>query len=181
MNEKTFMIFSHSNSSRAEVNLRLTLAALALLLTVMFGARVWAQDDAPVIISDGSLTFQSAVKWSNYSSPDANTKVHPDSGRTVTRVAITMPGHNQTIPFSNQKCTVTVTYNSQDFVFTTGGNGKGLRVTGPLDSLQRGASDNQLVHRITNRKISRVVVAQGNQTVFDNTATGGTQIVISYR
>ena len=175
------MTFSHFNSPRAQVNLRLTLAALALLLTAIFGARVWAQDDAPVIITDGSLTFQSAVKWPNYSSPDANTKVHPDTGRAVTQVAITMPGHNQTIPFSNQKCTVTVTYNSQDFVFSTGGNGKGLRVTGPLGSLQRGASDNHLVHRTTNKKISRVVVAQGNQTVFDNTAAGGTRIAISYR
>lgn len=174
------MTFSHFNSPRAQANLRLAIAALALLLTAIFGVRGWAQDDVPVIITDGSMTIDSAVPWANYNSPDASTKVHPDAVRTVTRVAITMRGHNQTIPFANQKCAVTVSYASQNFDFTTGGNGKGLRVSGPLNSLQQ-ATPNQLAHRTTNQKISRVVVKQGNQTVFDNTAAGGTRVVISYR
>ena len=172
------MTFSHRKSF---AHSRLLVAGLALVLTANFGGRIAAQDDAPIIISDGSLTIQSAVPWPSYSSPDANTKVHPNTARAVTSVAITMPGHNQTISFSGQKCTVTVTYAGQDVTITTGANGKGLRAATDFSQFQQGATVNHLVHKTTTQKISHVVVMQNAATVFDNTATGGTRIVISYK
>ena len=165
------MRLTHFNSLRLALALVAALAALCL----------WAQDDTPIIISDGSLTLESAVPWPRFTNLSGNSRAHPNAGKAIASVAITMPGHNQTITFSNQRCTVTVSYAGTDVTVDTGNNGRGLRVNTDFSQFQRGATDNQLVHRTTNAKISRVVVVQGNTTVFNNTAAGGTRIVISYR
>lgn len=153
-----------------------------LLLAAIAGACILAQDnDSPIIISDGSLTLQSAVPWTRFANSNATTRAHPDTARSVTRVAITMPGHNQTINFNNQQCTVAIHYAATNLTVATGNNGKGLRVTTDFTAFQRGSTDNHLVHKVTNAKISHVTVTQGTQTVFNNDASGGTKIVISYQ
>jgi hypothetical protein len=161
------------------LKLSLTTAAL-LLLALLAGSLIQAQDDAPITISDGSLKIESAVPWANFSNPDGRTKVHPHTGKAVTQVAIAMPGHNQVLAFSGQKCTVTVTYAKTDVVVTTGNNGRGVRINTDFSSF-RNSSANVLEHNTRTAKISRVVVARGNQNIFDNTASGGTKIVISYK
>ena len=155
------------------------LAFTGMLLALLAGMLSLAQDDTPITISDGSLTINSAVAWANYTSPDANTKVHPQPGKAVTKVAITMPGHNQVINFSTEKCTVAVRYASTDITFTTGGNGRGLRLNTNFSAFN--TSGNIMTHQNANSKISHVVVTKGTQNVFDFTASGGTNIVISYR
>jgi len=166
------------DSSRRPAYYRSAAPLLALLAALCC---LWAQDDSPIIISDGSLTIQAAVPWATFTSPDANTKAHPNAGKSVTKVAITMPGHNQTITFSGQKCTVAVRYAATDLTVTTGNNGKGLRVLTDFNSFQPGATANHLAHKNANAKISHVTVTQGTRTVFDNAASGGTRIVISYQ
>jgi hypothetical protein len=176
------MISSHFDSIYMKREARLAAAILLVTLCGLCGLQsIRAQSDSPITISDGSLTIESAVPWTRFRNPDGRTKTHPDANRAVTRVAITMPGHNQTINFSGQRCTVAVRYASTDLMVTTGNNGKGLRVVTDFSSFQRGVSDNHLVHRNRNAKISHVTVTQGTQVVFNNAASGGTQIVISYQ
>ena len=188
--ELTFMTSSHFNFRRGESGAALRRAeerrdrawAVALaLLALASGFGLWAQNDSPITIMDGSLTIESAVPWARFSSPDAGTRVHPEGTKAVTKVAITMPGHNQTVTFSGQKCTVAVRYASTDITFTTGNNGRGLRMATDFSSFQPGATANHLEHRNRNAKISRVTVTQGSRVVFDNAASGGTKIVISYQ
>jgi hypothetical protein len=120
------MIATYFNS-RAGV--RRPLPILLFLAAALGGAAyLRAQDDSPITISDGSLTLEAAVPWSSFPAGGANTRNHPDAARSVTQVAITMPGKSQTVPFSGQKCTVTVRYVSTTVTVTTGNNGKALQV-----------------------------------------------------
>lgn len=154
-------------------------------LTVVFvallaAAILWAQD-TPIIIADGSLTIESrGVPWANWGG-SGNTKVHPNAGKAVSQVVIVMPGNNRTVTFSGQKCTVAVRYASTDITVTTGNNGRGLQVTTDFGSFHAGATNNHLAHNNATAKVSRVTVTQGNQVVFNATASGGTTVTISYQ
>jgi hypothetical protein len=177
------MILTHFSFTAKQRSLA---AVFAVLLAAMIGGCVhmWAQDDSnidsPIIIADGSLTLESAVAWSRYNS-GPNTRVHPHAGKSVTQVVIAMPGHNRTIAFSGQKCTVTALYGSTTVTVTTGNNGRGLQVMTDFSSFHAGATPRHLAHNNANLKISHVTVMQGNQTAFDSAASGGTTITINYR
>ena len=105
----------------------------------------------------------------------------PHTGKAVTSVAITMPGNNQTVAFTGQKCTVTVRYLSTVITVVTGNNGRGLQVQTNFNSFHAGSTPNHLAHNDASGKISHVTVMKGNQTAFDSNATGGTEVVISYQ
>ena len=162
----------------------LTGVFVALLVAAIGGcALMWAQrGDTPIIIADGSLTIESrGVPWANWGGAGTNTRVHPNAGKAVTQVAIAMPGNNQTVTFSGQKCTVAVRYASTDITATTGNNGQGLQVTSDFGSFHGGATNNHLAHNNANAKISHVTVTRGNQVAFDSSASGGTTVTISYQ
>jgi hypothetical protein len=162
----------------------LTVVFVALLAAAIGGCiHMWAQDiDTPIIIADGSLTIESrGVPWANWGGSGTNTRVHPNAGKAVTQVVLAMPGNNQTLPFSGQRCTVAVRYASTDITVTTGNNGRGLQVTSDFGSFHAGATNQHLAHNNATAKISRVTVTRGNQVVFDSAASGGTTITIHYQ
>jgi hypothetical protein len=175
------MISTHFSFNRKQRSL--TVVFVALLAVAIGGCvHMWAQDiDTPIIIADGSLTIESAVPWASFSGSGANTKVHPHTGKSVTKVVIAMPGNNRTVTFSGQKCTVAVRYASTDITVTTGNNGKGLQIITDFGSFHAGATARHLAHNNATSKISHVTVTQGNQTAFDSNASGGTTITISYQ
>jgi len=160
---------------------RLTGVIVTLLAVAMAAAITgWAfYADTPIVILDGSLTVESAVPWSRFTGT-GDLRSHPDGAKTVTQVVITMPGTNQTVTFSNQQCTVSVTYAGSDIKFSTGNNGKGLSVT-PFSAFQNGRNANQLAHKNQSAKISHVTVTKAGVKAFDANASGGTKIVISYQ
>ena len=137
--------------------------------------------DTPIIIADGSLTIESAVPWASYSGLGSNTKVHPHTGKSASKVEISMPDKNQTVTFSGEKCTVAVRYASTDITVTTGDDGKGLQVITDFSSFHDGATPNQLAHNDDSSKISHVTVKQGDQTKFDSGASGGTTVTVHYQ
>jgi hypothetical protein len=163
------------------MNTRRKLYLTAVVLTLAGAMALWAQG-TPIIIGDGSLTMESqGVPWPNYST-SGNTKSHPRAGQTVTQVAITMPNNNQTIPFSGQQCTITVTYAGTTIKVDTNPQGKALTVnTDFTGSFHQGANNTILAHNNTTAKISHVTVTKAGQQVFDSGASGGTRIVISYQ
>ncbi len=168
--------------SNCQLRLRLTGILLALAAAVLGGAVcLWAQDPTPIVIGDGSLTMESrGVAWSAYTGA-GRTRVHPHTGKRVPTVTVTMPSGTQTLTFNNQKVTVTVQYATTTITVTTGNNGRRLQVDTDFNSFRQGTSPNFLEHTNPNAKISRVTVQRGNQTVFNQTATGGTQVVIGYQ
>jgi hypothetical protein len=155
---------------------RATLIVLGLLS--MAGVLSWAQGgDTPIVILDGSLTMQSAVPWNQYAG-SGDTRTHPHSNKSVTKVTVTVNGATQTIAFSNQQCIVNVTYASQDIRVATGANGKGLSVS-PFSAFNNRTST-ILAHKNQNAKISHVTVTKAGARAFDANASGGTKITISY-
>src|SRR3954470_24499205 len=104
----------------------LLFAAVVIMLAFPGGAPIQAQDDSPVTIADGSLTMDSAIPWTSFTGSGASSKSHPQTGKAVTQVAITMPGHNQVLTFSGQKCTVAIRYAATDITIATGNNGRGM-------------------------------------------------------
>ena len=137
--------------------------------------------DTPITIADGSLTIESAVPWASYTGSGSNTKGHPHTGKSASKVEISMPDKNKTVTFSGERCTVAVRYASTDITVTTGNNGQGLQVATDFGSFHPGATSNHLAHNNTTAKISRVTVTQGNQVVFNGTASGGTTVTIHYQ
>src|SRR5579872_6349238 len=101
------MRLTHFNYARPAILALALLAALAC-------AALWAQDDSPIVITDGSLTIESRAPWPSYKTIDATTKAHPDGNRKVASVSITMPGTSKTVNFSNQQCTVQLRYAATD-------------------------------------------------------------------
>jgi hypothetical protein len=155
---------------------RATLIVLGLLS--MAGVLSWAQGgDTPIIILDGSLTMQSAVPWNQYTG-SGDIRTHPHNNKSVTKVTVTANGATQTIAFSNQQCIVNVTYASQDIRVATGANGKGLSVS-PFSAFNSRTST-ILAHKNQNSKISHVTVTKAGARAFDDNASGGTKITISY-
>jgi hypothetical protein len=161
-----------------------TVVFVALLAAAIGGCvHMWAQNiDTPIIIADGSLTIESrGVPWANYSNSGGNARVHPHGGKSLARVEIAMPGNNRTVTLSGRKCTVAVRYASTDITVTTANNGTGLQVITDFGSFHAGADANHLAHNNPNAKISHVTVTEGNQTLFDSGASGGTTITIHYQ
>ena len=155
---------------------RATLIAVGLLMVA--AVLSWAQGgDTPIVILDGSLTMQSAVPWSQYGG-SGDTRTHPHTGKSVTKVTVTANGATQTIAFSNQQCVVNVTYASQDIRVATGANGKGLSVS-PFSAFNTRTST-IIAHKNQNAKISHVTVMKAGARAFDANASGGTKITISY-
>ena len=176
------MIPTHFSFNRKQCSLTAVFAAL-LAITIGGCVHIWAQGaDTPIIIADGSLTIESrGGPWANWGGTGTNTRVHPNAGKAVTQVVIAMPGKNQTVTFSGQRCTVAVRYASTDVTVTTGNNGRGLQVTTDFGSFHAGATPGHLAHNDASSKISHVTVTRGNQTAFDSSASGGTTITISYQ
>jgi hypothetical protein len=174
------MISTHFRFNRQQRSL--TVVFVALLVAAIGGCfHAWAYIDSPIIIADGSLTMESrGVPWANWSNSGSNTKVHPDSGKSVSSVDIVMPGNNRTVTCSGRTCTVTVRYASTDITVTTGNSGQGLRVTTDFTAFHNGATPNHLAHNNTTSKISHVTVTGGNPP-FDATASGGTTVTIHYQ
>jgi hypothetical protein len=158
---------------------------VALLVAAIGGcALMWAQrGDTPIIIADGSLTIESrGVPWTSWTNSGPNTKVHRDTGKSVTSVEIAMPGNNQTLTFSGQSCTVIVRYVSTDITVETGPNGGRLQMTTDFGgSFHNGATGNHLAHNNATSKISHVTVMRGNQTVFNANASRDTTVTIHYQ
>lgn len=156
---------------------------LALALFLGGGALfLFAQGgDTPIIISDGSLTIDATIPWTNFRDVDATTKSHPQGAKSVSKVIVTAGGATQTFTFSGQKCTVAIRYAATDVVVSTDNSGKGLRIKTDYGSFRPGASANLLTHANPNAKISSVTVTRGTQTLFTATPSGGTRISISYQ
>src|SRR5581483_2765279 len=145
----------HFNSRSGLVRL----VTLLLLMAALAGtAWLWAQNDSPITISDGSLTIDAAVPWSNFRGSGRN-RTHPDGNRRVTQVAVTINGNNQTIGYSGEKCTFTFRYADTDFTVTTGNNGRGMQVSTNFDDFD-GGNTNRLSHKNRNSRISHVHVTK---------------------
>jgi len=160
---------------RTQQKLRLAGIILALLT-----ALIWAQPgDTPIVISDGSLTINSAVPWNQYTGP-GDLKSHPHSTKSVTSVEVTMNGTSQAVSFHNEPCNVDVTYASAHIVFSTGAAGKGLSMR-PFGAFHRGANANILEHNNQAAKISHVTITKGATRALDADANGNTRITIHYQ
>jgi hypothetical protein len=140
-----------------------------------------ANGDTPIVISDGSLTIESAVPWSEFHAHAVNSKAHPHAAKTVTKVAVTSPGNDQTVTYSGEQCEVAVQYGTTGVTVATDQRGNKLRVSTEFDSFQPGPNPTQLLHKDPSSKISHVKVTKGDQTAFDAAPSGGTRIVISYQ
>jgi hypothetical protein len=163
---------------------RATLLFAALTLTLLLIAGLtWAQgSDTPIIIADGSLTMESTgVPWSSYTTA-GNTKRHPNAGKTVRSVDLTVNGNTQTIAFTGQQCTVTAVYGNTTITVSTDGTGKALSVTTDFaGSFHAGASGNQLAHNNANGQMGAITVKKGTQSAFSGTGNGHSRIVIHYQ
>ncbi len=158
---------------------RLLFAAFTLTLLFIAGL-AWAQNDTPIIISDGSLTMESnGVPWSSFSG--GGTRRHPNAGKTVTAVDLTVGGNTRTIAFANEQCTVTAHYGNTTITIATSGNGRGLQVTTDFTAFHPGATANHLAHNNANGQLGAITVVKGSQTAFNGTGSGHSRIVIHYR
>ena len=155
---------------------KLRLAGLILVLLTPF--LVAQQDDTPVVIMDGSLKIRSAVPWNQFTGGD--TRSHPHGNKSVTSVDVTMNGSTQTVTFSNQPCTVDITYASAHIVFSSGNGGRGFEMR-PFRVFRRGGDDNTLEHTDQNSKITHVTISRAGGAVVNADASGGTTITIHYR
>jgi hypothetical protein len=171
------------NHTPHNLHSRALLAIPALLLFLLGGALFLSAQgsDTPIVISDGSLTIDATVPWTNFQDADATTKSHPHTTKSVTKVVVTAGGATQTFNFSSQKCTVAVRYAATDIVVSTDDSGKALRMKTDYGSFRPGARSSLLAHTNPNAKISSVTVTRGAQTVFTATPSGGTKISISYQ
>jgi hypothetical protein len=160
--------------------IRLAAITVALVTAIALAMAGWAQGgDTPIVILDGSLTIQSAVPWSQYTGT-ADIRSHPHTAKSVTKVAFTVRGRDQTIAFAGESCQVDITYAGGHIVFGTGRDGKGLTMR-PYSAFHAGRNANFLEHNNQNEKISHVTITKGNRQVFDSDASGGTKITISYQ
>ena len=160
---------------RIQQMLRPAVITLALL-TVFLRAQ---PGDTPIIISDGSLTINSAVPWGQYTGT-GDIRNHPHTTKSVTSVEVTMNGNSQTVTFHNEPCNVDVTYASMHIVVATGNAGRGLRIS-PFGVFRKGADDNTMAHQNQAAKISHVTITKAGTRVLDADAAGGTQIKIHYQ
>lgn len=153
---------------------------LSFLLALLAAALVWAQSDTPITIGDGSLTIESAVPWASFNAPDAKTKIHPHTTKSVRSVVITSPGKNGNVAFNSQRCEVFVSYAPADVTVSTGPQGQNLRVVTAFDQFQP-TSPTQLRHPHATAKISHVRVLRDGQSQYDQDVSGRTTIVIHYQ
>jgi hypothetical protein len=156
-------------------------AGIVLTLVSAAGVIGWAQGgDTPIVISDGSLTMQSAVPWTQFTG-SGDRKSHPNAAGAITNVVVTIAGKDQTIACSGQPCTVDVMYAGTDIQVASGAGGKGLSVS-PFSAFQAGNTANLLAHKNQTAKISHVTVTKSGAKVLDSAASGGgTKVVIGYR
>ncbi len=136
--------------------------------------------ETPIIITDGSLTMESAVPWTDFTGSDSeHTLTHPHGDKSVRQVSVTISGQNQIVPVDGQKCHVAVQYGPTAVTVTTGPDGKGLDVSTDFASFQRD-QPNLMAHKDKGHKISHVTVSSGDKKRVDQSAAGGTRIEIAY-
>lgn len=158
------------------------LSSAAPLLTIAASSRLAAQSgDAPIIITDGSLKMRSAVRWAEFTAETGRRRRHPNVGRRVARVDVTLTGGSTSVLFTGQQCEVRVTYKGMDIVVTSNPSGRNLKIETDWDAFKSGATDNDLEHSDASSHISRVVVKRNGNVVADASPNGGTTVTISYR
>lgn len=145
-------------------------------------SRLTAQDrDTPIIITDGSLKMRSAVRWAEFAAETSRRRRHPNAGRRVARVDVTLAGGSTSVLFTGQQCEVRVTYKGMDIVVTSNPSGRNLKIETDWDAFKSGATENDLEHSDASSHISRVVVKRNGNVVADASPNGGTTVTISYR
>jgi hypothetical protein len=156
------------------------LSSAAPLLT-MGASRLGAQSgDTPVIVRDGSLKMQSAVKWEDFVAETNRRRRHPNTSRRVSRVDIQLQGGSTSILFTGQQCEVRVTYAGMDVVITSNPSGRNLKMETDWNAFKPGATENDLEHTNADSHISRVLVRRNGTTVADASPNGGTVVTVHY-
>jgi hypothetical protein len=159
----------------------LSALAAATLLSLFLTGRSWAQGDTPIVISDGSLTIESrGVPWSRFTGA-GGTRRHPNGGKMVTSVDLTVNGRTQTISFSGQQASVTAQYAGTTITVSTDGSGKNLQIATDFGSFHPGSSANHLAHNDAGNHMGAITVRKGGASAFSGTGNGGTVIVIHYQ
>lgn len=157
------------------------LSSAAPLLTIAASSRLGAQSgDTPIIITDGSLKMNSAVRWADFIAETARRRRHPNNGKRVTRVDMQMSGGSTSVLFTGQECEVRVTYDGMDVEVTTNPSGRNLKMETDWDRFRPGATENDLEHTNASSQISRVVVRRNGTVVADVSPSGGTRVTIHY-
>ena len=158
------------------------LTRLFLLFGLLAVPLAWTQADTPIVISDGSLTIESrgGPAWSQFTG-SGGMRNHPNAGKTVTSVDLTVNGRNQTISFSGQQCTVTVQYGGTTIAVSTGPNGRGLRVSTDFSAFHGGANGRILAHNDPNQHMSTISVQKAGANAFNGTGSGHSVITIHYQ
>jgi hypothetical protein len=158
---------------------RRTWTGILLAIGLSAATCLWAGNDTPIIIGDGSLYIHSEIPWSHYTT-DGTAKVHPEAAKAITNVEIVMPNNGKTVDCGRKRCTISIRYGATDIVFASGANGKGLRFTTDHSTFHAGSDEKEILHNDTGSKISSVTVTRGRQILFRETAHGGTKVTIHY-
>ncbi|MBA3973192.1 MAG: hypothetical protein C0504_03115 [Candidatus Solibacter sp.] len=157
------------------------LSSAAPLLTIAARGRLGAQSgDTPIIITDGSLKMNSAVRWGDYVEETARRRRHPSTGRRVSRVDVQLSGGSTSVQFTGQECEVRVTYDGMEVAVTTNPAGRNLKMETDWNAFKSGATENDLEHANAGSHISRVVVRRNGAIVAEATPSGGTRVTIHY-
>jgi|SRR5579872_6850544 len=137
--------------------------------------------DTPIIITDGSLTMDSAVPWSQFTTA-GDSRRHPKGNGTVTGIDLTVNGTTQNIAIGGQPCTVTLQYGGTTITVSTAANGRALQVSANnFAGSFHEVTPNQMAHNNPNNKIGAITIRNGNQTAFSGTGNGGTRVVVHYQ
>jgi|ERR1035437_9114957 hypothetical protein len=165
---------THPKLRQAGIILAFLTAALALCIIS------WAQaGDTPIIISDGSLSMESAVPWTQFTG-GGDTRSHPHTNKSINQIEVVLAGRSQVVTFANEPCTVDITYASAHIVIGTGAGGRGITVR-PFSAFHQGSTPNVLLHNNASSKISHVKITKGGAVAFESDASGGARITIHYQ
>jgi len=135
--------------------------------------------DTPIIVSDGSLYVHSETPWAQFVL-EGGAKVHPERGKSITRVEIQMPGNSKIVDCKRQQCKVFLRYGGTALEFSTGADGKTLRFITDHAAFHPGENEKRIRHNDEHSKISLVEVTRGSHVMFTGTASGGTSVTIHY-
>jgi predicted secreted protein len=175
------MILNHSNLNALR-NPRLAGIVLALAAILAGAAFLSAQPrDTPIVIGDGSLTMESAVPWSSFTGTGTS-HGHPNAGKSITSVDVTMPALNQTVTFNAEKAEIDVTYaDTFGIKVSSGAGGKRLTVNTDFSAFHAGVDSNHLSHNNATGSITHVTIVRNGTVALDSAASGHTKVVIHYQ
>jgi hypothetical protein len=157
------------------------LSSAAPLLTIAASSRLAAQSgDAPIIITDGSLKMNSAVRWADFVTETTRRRRHPNTGKRVSRVDMQLSGGSTSVLFTGQRCEVRVTYDGMAVEVSTNSSGRNLKMETDWNLFKPGATDNDLEHTNASSHISRVEVRRNGTVVAEASPSGGTRVTIHY-